>query len=238
MDKTSEIDTIYGKEKLKVTCVERKYKIISPRVTYLITAKKELDKDITERLLHEDMELKTFLTYYEITNVKFPVSNSENVNLTKIKIPEDIEKIKIPEDIEKIKIPKDIEKIKIPKDIEKIKIPKGKPTSVRDKTLARRELYDLLDLPEKFVIKDYREAIEKQGIKITNTAMPYDDLEWLEKKGKVIKLGKSENNKVTYMKAKKTEINDITDRMDIDTNQSLKEGQKALMRTIRDSQSY
>ena len=200
MNKISEIGTMYGKEKLKVTCVERKYKVISPRVTYLITAKKDLDEDITERLLHEDMELKTFLTYYEITNIMFPVPGIENVDPIKRKI-----------------------------------IPEKKHENARTKTQARRELFDFLNLPEEFIIKDYREALEKNGIKITNTAMPYDDLVWLQEKGRVIKIGKNEYNKITYKKMKKEDANEIANNVEIDkTIQSLKEGQKVLIGTFKD----
>ena len=82
MNKTNEIDTVYGKDKLIVTCVERKYKVVGSRVSYMISAKKELDEDITEKLLHEDMELKTFLTYYEITNIMLPVISSQHTEHT------------------------------------------------------------------------------------------------------------------------------------------------------------
>ena len=201
MNKTSEIDTIYGKEKLKVTCVERKYKVVSPRVTYIITAKKELEENVTERLLHEDMELKTFLTYYEITNIMLPVSSRENVNpVIKKKIPG-----KIPENV-----------------------------TVRTKARERRELFDYLNLPEEFTIKDYKKALEEKGINITNTAMPYDDLVWLAEKGKVTKLDKNENNKTVFKKVKKDD-SEIANNMEIDkTIQSLKEGQKALIGTFKD----
>ena len=203
MDKiTSEIDTIYDKEKLKVTCVERKYKVVSPRVTYLITAKKELEENITERLLHEDMELKTFLTYYEITNVMLPVhgrENRENEDITKKKMPR-----KIPEN-----------------------------TTIRSRAQTRRELFYFLDLPEEFIIKDYKKALEEKGIEITNSAMPYDDLTWLEEKGKVVRLHKNEKNKTVFKKVRK-ETND-TNSMEIEkTMQSLKDGHKALIGTFRD----
>ena len=151
----------YGKEKSRITCVERKYKIVGPRVSYLISAKKELDEDITEKLLHEDMELKTFLTYYEITNIVLPVINETITN----------------------------------------KVPQT-PT-VRSSTAARRGLFHFLNLPEEFTI---RKALEENGIKITNTAMPYDDLDWFGKKGKVIKLDEKRNNKTVYKRLKKDEI--------------------------------
>ncbi len=52
---------------MNVTCIERKYKVTGNGLNYFITAKKELDQELTNKLLHEDMELKTFLTYYEVT---------------------------------------------------------------------------------------------------------------------------------------------------------------------------
>lgn len=87
MNKTNEIETVYGKEKLRITCVERKYKVSGSRVSYTISAKKELDENVTERLLHEDMELKTFLANYEITNITLPVPSSQKVEIIKEKVP-------------------------------------------------------------------------------------------------------------------------------------------------------
>lgn len=52
---------------MDVTCIERKYKIREHGISYFITAKREFDKELTDKFLHEDMELKTFLEYYEIT---------------------------------------------------------------------------------------------------------------------------------------------------------------------------
>jgi len=52
---------------MNVTCIERKYKVTGSGLNYFITARKELDQELTKKLLHEDMELKTFLTYYEVT---------------------------------------------------------------------------------------------------------------------------------------------------------------------------
>ena len=193
--KTNEIDTVYGKEKLKVTCIERKYKVVGSRVSYLISAKKELDEDITEKLLHEDMELKTFLTYYEITNIMLPVVERQHIE-TITDVPQ---------------------------------------RTIRSSTAARREIFDFLNLPEEFMIRDYIKALEENGIKITNTAMPYDDLNWFEDKGKVIKLDEKKNNKAVYKRLKKGEANEIRNEMEVDrTIKSLKEGQKVLMGTFKD----
>ena len=90
MNKANEIETVYGKEKLKVTCTERIYKVSGSRVSYIIAAKKELDENVTERLLHEDMELKTFLANYEITNIMLPVHGNQNVEVIKERVPKKI----------------------------------------------------------------------------------------------------------------------------------------------------
>lgn len=197
MSKTSEIDTIYGKEKLRVTCVERKYKIVGSRVSYLISAKKELDEDVTEKLLHEDMELKTFLTHYEITNIMLPVIGSKHTETIKNNVPQ--------------------------------------TRTVRSSVARRRGLFDFLNLPEEFMISDYKKALEENEIKITNTAMPYDDMRWFERKGKVIKLTEKRDNKTVYKILKKGEANEIRSDMEVDrTIKSLKDGQKVLMGTFRD----
>lgn len=197
MNKTSEIDTVYGKEKLRVTCIERRYKVVGSRVSYLISAKKELDENVTERLLHEDMELKTFLANYEITNIMLPVINSQHKEIINNKIPQ--------------------------------------TTTVRSSAAARRGLFDFLNLPEEFTIIDYRKALENNGVKITNSAMPYDDLDWLGKKGKVIKLADKKNNKATYKRLKKGDANETRRDMEVDrTIKSLKEGQKVLIGTFKD----
>ena len=52
-------------------------------------------------------------------------------------------------------------------------------------TVAREELFDSLNLPEEFVIKDYRKALEEKGIKISNNTILYGDMMQLQKEGKV-----------------------------------------------------
>jgi hypothetical protein len=58
------------------------------------------------------------------------------------------------------------------------------------KTWARRELFDSLNLPEEFLIRDYRRAVEEKGIKVSNSSMLYGDMIMLQKKGKVVRLEK------------------------------------------------
>jgi hypothetical protein len=62
---------------MNVTCIERKYKVTGNGLNYFITAKKELDHELTNKLLHEDMELKTFLTHYEVTSFQKEESLSQ-----------------------------------------------------------------------------------------------------------------------------------------------------------------
>lgn len=203
MTKSNEIETVYGKEKLKITCVERKYKVSGPRVSYTINAKKELDENVTERLLHEDMELKTFLANYEITNITLPVPSSQKIEIIKEKVFEKIHE----------------------------------NATVKTKARARRELIDFLDLPEEFTTRDYERALEKNGIKISNTAMSNDDLRLLEKQGKVIFLDKKKVGRrvVLLFKRLKKDENHSKSEMEINnTIQSLKDGQKVLIGTFRD----
>jgi hypothetical protein len=191
---SSEIDAIYGK-KLRVTCVERKYKVVDQKSSFIIVAKKEFDEDTTEKMLHEDMELKTFLANYEIANITSPSqsSNKENIKIQKKKIPE-------------------IEKLEIGKKEESESTRKRRDIIMA--TLKRRELFDSLDLPEEFLVKDYIEGIEKNGIKISNSAMPYDDLKWLAKQGKVKMVNKTERGVTTYKIIKTAGMSKIGSKSD------------------------
>jgi hypothetical protein len=205
MSKTNEIETIYDKEKLKVTCVERKYKISGSRVSYIIAAKKELDENVTERLLHEDMELKTFLANYEITNIMLPVRNSQNAEVIKERVPKKIHEY----------------------------------ANIQTRARTRRELIDILNLPEEFTTRDYEKALDEHGIKVSNTAMSNDDLRELEKKGKVIRLDKKKAGKhgrstLLFKRLKKDEDYSKS-KMEInETIQSLKDGHRALIGTFKD----
>ena len=169
---TSEIETIYGKT-LRVTCVERKYRVIDPRTSFIIVAKKEFDEDTTEKMLHEDMELKTFLANYEIVNITSTSYSGEDVKIQKKKMPEMGKK----EESEAARKRRDIIM----------------------ESLKRRELLDSLNLPEEFLVNDYTEAIEKNGIKITNARVSRDDLKWFEKKGKVKMIRKADRGASVYI---------------------------------------
>lgn len=203
MNKTNEISTIYGKEKLRITCTERKYKVVGSRVSYLISAKKELDEDVTERLLHEDMELKTFLANYEITNIMLPVYSSQDIEIINERVPK--------------------------KTYEN--------ANVQAKARVRRELIDLLNLPEEFTTRDYEKALEEHGIKVSNSAMSNDDLRVLEKKGKVICIDKKKvGRRGTMLLFKRLKKDEDYSKSEMEINktiQSLKDGQKVLMGTFR-----
>lgn len=173
--KSNEIDTIYGEGKLKITCVERKYKVEMPEATFMIAAKAELDEDATGKLLQEDMELKTFLANYEITNVilpnKIPIADTivevENIKLIKRGSSEKTSELGV---------------------AEKRKVNINERRILAEK---RRSIFDSLDLPEEFTSRNYVDALKKKGITTTNSAMPYDDLSYLQKKEKIIKLKKT-----------------------------------------------
>lgn len=63
---------------MNITCVERKYKVCGDGIIYFIVANRELDEELTKKFLHEDMELKTFLQYYEIKGSLI----DEDINVT------------------------------------------------------------------------------------------------------------------------------------------------------------
>lgn len=197
-NKSNEIDTIYGKEKLKITCVERKYKVAKPAITFIITAKTELDEDTTGRLLQEDMELKTFLANYEITDIMLPAAKSSVVDHIL-----EIDNVKLVQRSSSEKINRKNEKYK--------KIPTYSVTA------ARRALFDSLDLPQEFTTRNYTDAIEKNGMRITNSAMPYDDLKYFQKQGKVTKLKKTAHGLTTYklVKVKNDNVDVKNDNIDI-----------------------
>ena len=148
----NEIDIMHGKGELKITCIERRYKVSDSRISFVITAKKELDEDTTGDILREDMELKTFLDNHEITDIVLAPKCSEEIETIKEKCPP------------------------------------GNVTKAT--TMERRELFDSLNLPNKFMIRDYRKALAERGVIISNSAMPYDDMDWFEKEGKVRRLEK------------------------------------------------
>jgi hypothetical protein len=213
--KTSMVSKIFCKENLRVTCVERKYKVSNSKIGFIVTAKKELDENTTNELLREDMELKTFLANYEITDV-VPVSECQervsviekNVQTRETSIANIMTKKNgVPARNDDIRVKNGYTRVKndnmSAKGNDKLVGNHSASKNVKNDAINRRELFDSLDLSETFVIKDYKKALEKKGIITTNTAMPYDDLEWLEKQGKVTRIGKGERGAVSFMIKKK-----------------------------------
>lgn len=141
--------------KLKVTCVERKYKVQSDKVIYMIKAMRELDEDLTEKLLHEDMELKTFLSEYEIENVEEKeVPKIETIEITSTKSKK-IEETKVP--MIDISIKRKKGKIEEKPVLEVLEVP----------TPLQRERVIIDALPEEFALEDiikfHKERNEKYG---------------------------------------------------------------------------
>jgi hypothetical protein len=215
--KTSTINTVLGKDDFRVTCVERKYKVSNSKIGFIVTAKKELDENTTNELLHEDMELKTFLTNYEITDV-VPISMCDahvdavdrNVQTRKMPIAGIMTKKNgMPARNGDIRVINDFTSIKSGgmsvKCDDKLMKNRSVANEMKSEAVKRRELFDSLDLQERFVVKDYKEALEKKGIVITNTAMPYDDLERLAKQGKIVRIEKGERGVVVFTKKRNDE---------------------------------
>lgn len=199
------------KEGLKVTCFERKYRVQTSHFNFTVIAKSEFGEDATSRLLHEDMELKTFLDNHEITDIEIldPFGQLDIVEIEEVEI-EDVDRIAI--DISSMSTSDNMRRekhrekykekgeshIQIMKDIKLYK--------VSDSTYERRKLFDELDLPKSFTSKQYTNALDKKGIKLTNIAMPYDDLEFFEKVGKVKKLPKKIGVRIYWEKIDNVKI--------------------------------
>jgi hypothetical protein len=170
--KADSIHTISGHQNLRITCVERKYKVSNSKMGFIVIAKKEVDENITQELLYEDTELRNFLEKYEIAEI-------------------------LPEAVCKGSF-----------DTADKNLSERNPTldrvlkksRIQIEAMKRRELFDSLNLPEIFVIKDYKKALEDKGIKITNNAMPYDDMDWFEKQGKITRTGIGERGTVSFIK--------------------------------------
>lgn len=221
-NRTGEISTTYG-ETLKVTCVERRYKVIDSKTIFIIVAKRELDEDTTEKLLHEDMELKTFLANYEIGNITYlsPVGKDNEVENIKIGNVE-FQRKKLPDAGKygtgksgigrRVASKSEIGEPEIGKREESESVTNRRELIMM--TLKRRDLFDSLNLPEEFLVSDYTEAIEKNGIKIPNSRISRDDLKWLEKMGKVKYNGKNDRGAIIYILIKKSDKNHSDEVLD------------------------
>lgn len=170
-EKTNGISKVARQENFRITCVERKYKVSNSKIEFVVIAKKELDENITRELLFEDMELKTFLEKYEIAEILPVAVRKESFNTVGKNLPE-----------------------------RKSTADRIKKSRTVIEAMKRRGLFDSLNLTETFSIKDYKKALEDNGIKVTNTAMPYDDLNWFEKQGNIVRIGKGEHGAVSFTK--------------------------------------
>lgn len=186
-NKLNEIDIINNKEKPKITCIERKYKVEKSTVSFIITASTELDEDATGKLLHEDMELKTFLANYDITDIILSSkSSTDHVEIENV----------------------------IKKDSHKNENANYRIFSeLKVAMVKRRKLFDSLGLPEVFTCRNYTDAIKKNGMPITNIAMPYDDLKYFERKGKLIKLKKTKCGAQMYKLVKNDDDDKIENKI-------------------------
>ncbi len=217
----NEIDITYAKEKMKITCVERKYKVERDDISFVITARKELDEDTTDKLLYEDMELKTFLANYEIKDIEF-----QNIDIKTEPTIEHVISSTITEPIEPI-IASDLGQCIINnnvkgsiveiENIEPIKKSSSRKRYVKNVNMShsteeRWALFDYLDLPKEFTCKNYVDALKNKGVLITNAVMPYDDMNHFEKIGKVTRIQKAKGCALMFrlekIKIKKDPINE------------------------------
>lgn len=205
--KTGGMRTALGKGNLKVTCVERKYKVSSSKIGFIVTAKKELDENTTQELLHEDMELKTFLANYEITDIAPVPVCQESADISGKNVPArdlPITNIMAKKNTESTK--RDVKFVENDgMQMQGTQRQGMQRQKIMSEAMKRMELFDSLNLPETFLIKDYKKALEEIGIKTTNTAMPYDDLDRLEKRGKITRIGKGARGAVSFLKKNKEE---------------------------------
>ena len=186
IDSRNDANIKFEEDETRVTCIERKYKVENSKVSIVIVARKELGEDTTGKLLHEDMELKTFLANYDI------------ILVSQKKIPEDVQNVDHDDTglfAKRNLMPEDVQNVDN-KDIgskRNLISEKNKLGKIRQEAFNRRSLFDSLGLKKKFTPQDYANAIIKKGIKITNRSMPRDDMICLEKQGKVKKLEKKSN---------------------------------------------
>ncbi len=204
----SEMNTMYGKESVKITCIERRYKVASPRMSFIISAKKAFDEEVTKRLLHEDMELKTFLANYEITNIVFPTT------------------------FERDKIEREIIKQKLAEKEKNIVVEDNdRPISAKLPTPIQREYVVMSEMSDEFCLHDIIDFYKKRGEN-------YDTLELKSHFSRTFqqlkKLNKIEVVNPEANPRNKRYRKLVTNRGEIDNMyKSLKEGHKAILGTIR-----
>lgn len=185
----------------KITCVERLYRVEGLTATYYVKAKTALSDDVTNMLLHEDMELQTFLENYEITNITLPYS---------------VRKDEVPKSL-KVKIDN-----KPKKDVEDEKRPflAGKLTQVERIYIIKNEL------PEWFNMKDFIDAVKDKGYSPEDSYKM-----WKSTWNHLSKNHKIERSKGNTASRKYRYIKDMTPSgMAEDDLKNLKEGNKVALR--------
>lgn len=197
---------------VKITCVERKYKIQSEDVNYFVTAKRELDEDITGKLLHEDMELKTFLEYYEITGFQQIKEISEREISAKEFEISGLVTQKTQEHIDKIQ--------------------EERPTLAKFPSPLKREWVILHEMPEEFamedIIKFYKERDERYNMKSLKSRYS-NTLQNLKRRNKIESLNPEETNR-RHRRYRKL----VDERREFEkVIESLKMDKKVLLGTIR-----
>lgn len=189
---------------MKITCIERKYRIEKDNVSCFIVAKRELSEDVTEKLLHEDMELKTFLEYYEIVALKY---KTEELVISDIKAKPEIEGI--------------IPGIETEKRAVLAKLP----------SLIRRTWVVLHEMPVEFALEDiikfYKDKDEHYDTAALKTSYSYT-LQHLKKEKKIEVIDTSVNRR--YRRYRKL----VDEQREYDKMlESLKQDKKILMGTIK-----
>jgi hypothetical protein len=187
-----------------ITCVERLYKVVNANTTYFVKAKTELNKDVTDKLLQEDMELKTFLANYEITNINLSYRTQN----------EDKDKV--------LKVAINTNKSKLVKEPYKQPYLAGKLLQVQRVYIVKNEL------PEWFCMKDFTDVIEKKGYS------PEDAyLMWKSTWNYLSKDKKLEKSKGSTASRKYRYIKDITPSLITEQElKNLKEGNKVVLGTF------
>ena len=188
----------------KVTCIERKYEVEGEKVSYMVTAKKELSEDLTDKLLHEDMELKTFIANY---NIEF-ISEKE------LKIFKKEEGHIGEERLTRLKILKK----------EEGHIDEERPTLAKLPTTIQREWVIIHNMPDEFSMQDitnfYKEKDEKYNLDELKKRFSYT-IQHLENRN-IIEVVNPEANR-RYRRYRKLSVG--IDKM----LKGLKEGEKVML---------
>ena len=193
-----------------ITCVERLYKVQGQNATYFVKAKTELSQDVTDKLLQEDMELKTFLQNYEITNI--------NLSYRTNKTGDEQDKI--------IRMP--VGGLKSSKNPEEGKDNEKRPPLAGRLTQVQRLWIIINELSEWFGMKDFIDAVEKRGYSYDDSFKMWKSTwTYLSKNKKIERTkGNTSSRKYRYIK-------DITPSSMVEKDlKNLKEGNKVILNSF------